>query len=51
MTKKERYEIHGDGPYFVLDKETNSDVATIGFTTEAEAQALIDLLTRGRKDD
>jgi hypothetical protein len=51
MTKSERYYIHGDGPYFVFDKKTNSDAAAIGFTTEAEAQALIDLLTRGKKDD
>jgi hypothetical protein len=51
MTRNTRYEIHGDGPYFVFDKKTNSDAAAIGFTTEAEAQALIDLLTRGKSDD
>jgi hypothetical protein len=45
----DRYKVEGDGPYFVKDVETGHLACTIGFTTEAEAQALIDLLTQGKK--
>jgi len=50
MTAKEKYEVHGDGPYFVFDKETQRMASTIGFTTQQEAEALIDLLSRGRRN-
>jgi uroporphyrinogen-III synthase len=51
MTKKEKYEVHGEGPYFIFDKETQRMVSMVSFTSEAEARAFIDLLSRGSSDD
>ncbi len=51
MTAKEKYEVHGIGPYFIYDKETQRMVSMVSFTTQAEAEAFIDMLDRGRQDD
>jgi len=48
------YEVRGDGPYFIYDNKTGKDVSMINFRTLHEAEAFIELLTRGergRKDE
>ena len=49
MTHKEKYEVHGDGPYFIFDKESQRMVSMISFTTQAEAEAFVDMLDVNRK--
>jgi len=49
MTKSDKYEVQGDGPYFIRDKETKQLVSMISFRTQAEAEAFIDMLDRGKK--
>jgi len=45
----DRFSIKGDGPYFIHDKDTDQLVSMISFTTQAEAEAFVDLLTRNKK--
>lgn len=49
MTAKEKYEVHGDGPYFIYDKETQRMVSMISFRTLAEAEAFIEMLEPERR--
>lgn len=48
MTKSDKYEVQGDGPYFIREKATKRLVSMISFMTEAEAQAFIDMLDRSK---
>lgn len=43
------YEVRGEGPYFIHNKETDKNVSLISFRTRPEAEAFIELLTRGKK--
>lgn len=43
------YEVRGSGPYFIYNKDTGKDVSMISFRTLPEAEAFIELLTRGKK--
>lgn len=45
------YEVHGQGPFFIFNKETQQMVSMVSFTSEAEAIAFIDLLTRGKQEE
>ena len=46
---KEKYEVKGDGPYFIHDHDTGKFVSMISFRTRPEAEMFVELLTRSRK--